>query len=182
MEAKYRCRVADMMSHPYIYLGGWVLIVLFNTVISPYFPQWMGYNNEHIPRPLDLYLTYDITQVHSTFSQLGEKGRMVYALFERWIDIPYMILYSLVYMTTLYKLTGRRPLYRWMLFPPVLIGFFDLMENAGILSMLGQYPVIVESKVQFTSLMTSLKWLFAGFTFLLVLYILYLRIINKNKQ
>jgi hypothetical protein len=90
--------------------------------------------------PLDLVFVYTPEQAFEMIERYGEAGRSIYFRIELTADIIYPIIYTLVYGLLLSWLFQRafKPdsnMQKWNVLP-VGAWFFDMLENAGIVSML----------------------------------------------
>jgi hypothetical protein len=117
-------------------------------------------------QPLDLHFSYTSEQVHALFTELNEKGRAFYALFELAADTAYPVVYTL-FMCSLIgfgwkKVILAQPPQYWLLLLPLTTFIFDLLENICIVVLLRNYPVMPDNIVVWGSLFTSLKWTSAG--------------------
>lgn len=112
--------------------------------------------------PIDLLFGYTPAQVFEMVAAYGEEGRAFYRTLELSLDILYPVAYTLFFGALLAAVLPRafpqnRMFHRLALLPLVVF-VIDMGENLGIVTMLSQYPVQSESVAQFTSLLTSLKW------------------------
>jgi len=172
-------KILEFVSRLPVYISGWIAIFLFNWLIVPGFSKWFGVTLDPKVIPLDLRFLYDTDHVNELFQTLGAEGRRVYTLFEILADIPYIFVYTLVYMATIYMLYKKN--WHWAILP-FLVGAFDLAENFSILYLLHQYPQLDITPVLFSSIMTSLKWSFAALTLLWVIVGLIKKIFFKPPE
>ncbi len=123
--------------------------------------------------PLDLMFFYTPAKAFEMMDKYGEAGRAIYLKIELSADIIYPIIYTLFYGLLLSWLMQRA-------FPAdskmqkmnvMIVGalFSDLLENLGIVSMLGMYPSKPAIVAWITMLFGSLKWGFFAITLGLVL-------------
>ena len=103
--------------------------------------------------------------VEMLFDNLGEQGRAAYLWSQIPIDMIYPLLFGISYCLLLAFLFKRlnklhKPVF-YLAYLPVLAGFFDYLENIGIIILLRNYPPVSSSLVNTTSLFTLLK---SGFT------------------
>ena len=148
-------------------LVGLGIILFINIVVFPLFPRLFGV----VISPnaiLDLKFGYSQLDVQHLFDNLHKKGRHIYLLSTLFIDIPYLIFYSFYYAVLLNLLLDKKRLnsFRFLIVIPFCIGFFDLLENIGIISLLQNYPNLNNTLVSFSALATMLKWSFAIVTIL----------------
>ena len=115
--------------------------------------------------PLDLMFFYSPAKAFAMIEKYGEAGRAIYMKIELTADIIYPIVYTLFYGLLISWLFQRAfksdsPMQKYNLMP-VGAWFFDLLENAGIVSMLTMYPSQPAALAWLTMIVGSLKWLFA---------------------
>lgn len=123
--------------------------------------------------PLDLMFFYTPTKAFEMMDKYGEAGRAIYLKIELTADIIYPIIYTLFYGLLLSWLMQRafKPDSKMQKMNVMVVGawFSDLLENVGIVSMLGMYPSKPALMAWLTMLFGSLKWGFFVITLGLVL-------------
>ncbi len=123
--------------------------------------------------PLDLMFFYTPAKAFEMIDKYGEAGRAIYMKIELTADIIYPIIYTLFYGLLLSWLMQRafRSDSKMQKMNVMIVGawFSDLLENVGILSMLGMYPAKPAFMAWLTMLFGSLKWGFFAVTLGLVL-------------
>ena len=158
---------------------GWRVIILMIAevlmmfYVMPLAAGIMAFAANNSVLPLDLMFFYTPAQAFEMMDQYGEAGRSVYLKIELTADIIYPIIYTLFYGLLLSWLFQRafKPdssMQKWNVMP-VGAWFFDMLENAGIVSMLMMYPSQPEVMGWLTMLFGSLKWGFFVITIWLVL-------------
>lgn len=162
---------------------GLFLIVLFNVILLPKFPELISAIEIDIKSILDLKFSYSTDVAYTLFENLREQGRNAYKLSELFIDFPYAIIYGFTYAFIILILFKINNLERFNIvcLTPFLISWFDILENTGIIVMLSKYPTKLNTICSLTSTFTSLKWIFAVITFVIVLTSLIYLIILKSK-
>ncbi len=162
---------------------GVVIIILFNVVFLPMFPKL--FTNQEIPLEsiLDLKFSYSSETSYQIFSNLGNEGRKIYRLSEIIVDTPYAVIYGFIYALIIFILLKNNKLngFIYLSIVPFLISFFDVLENTGVIIMISNYPKKLETINNLASLFTSLKWIFAGITFLIIIGLLFIQFF-KNKK
>lgn len=123
--------------------------------------------------PLDLMFFYTPAKAFEMMDKYGEAGRAIYLKIELTADIIYPIIYTLFYGLLLSWLMQRafKPDSKMQKMNVMVVGawFSDLLENAGIVSMLGIYPSKPALMAWITMIFGSLKWGFFVITLALVL-------------
>lgn len=162
-----------------ICLVGVFLIVLFNIILFYNSSQLLAGKAVDEKSILDLKFSYSPEFAYTFFENLDEEGRNTYTLSEIFIDFPYAIIYGFTYAFMILILLKTNQLKKliFLSFVPFLISWFDILENTGIVAMLLKYPEKMENICNITATFTTLKWIFAIITFLIiVLNLIYLTI------
>ena len=158
---------------------GWRVIILMIAesllmfYIMPLAAGIMAFAANNSVLPLDLMFFYTPAQAFEMIDKYGEAGRSVYLKLWLPADIIHPILYTLFFGLLLSWLFQRafQPesnMQRWNVMPAGA-WLFDMLENAGIVSMLMMYPSRPEIMAWLTMLFGSLKWAFVVVTMVLVL-------------
>ena len=105
---------------------------------------------------LDLNFSYTSADVFKSFYQMGEKGRYINLYSTLILDTIYPILYTSLILGAYVKLFKNNNL---ILFIPVTVFLFDIIENINIAYMNVSYLDLNETQVMFASMATSIKWL-----------------------
>jgi len=115
--------------------------------------------------PLDLMFFYTPDKAFAMIEKYGEAGRALYMKIELTADILYPIVYTFFYglllswlMQRAYKPESKMQKLNAM---PAGAWLFDLLENAGIVSMLSMYPSQPSILAWLTMIAGTLKWAFA---------------------
>ncbi|MDD3722838.1 MAG: hypothetical protein PHW92_10220 [Lutibacter sp.] len=171
-----------------IIAAGLILVLIFNLILFPFLFNFFNIQHLSIKNILDLKYSYTINEAYELFNKLGENGRNIYRLAEIFIDIPYLLIYSIVYSLMIIALLKSNKLTNlyFLTFAPILIGFFDILENLGIVVMLTKYPIKLNHVCNLTAIFTSLKWNFAVATFLIILlsglYLIFTKTVERLKK
>ena len=144
-----------------------ILFILFNIcglafILLPYGIVW---------NMLDLNFSYTSADVFKSFYQMGEKGRYINLYSTLILDTIYPILYTSLILGAYVKLFKNNNL---ILFIPVTVFLFDIIENINIAYMNVSYLDLNETQVMFASMATTIKWL-AVITMVLSLVFGYLK-------
>ncbi|MEW5986985.1 MAG: hypothetical protein AB1791_10165 [Chloroflexota bacterium] len=135
---------------------------------------------------IDLLFTYTPEQVFGMVAAYGEAGRRLYAWVEVTADLVYPIVYSLFFSLLITYLFRRasisEKLTRWAGFVPLTGALFDYAENIGIVTMLLSFPAQPAAVALLSSIFTTIKWLLAGASLVLVLAGLVLLLISRLRR
>ncbi|HKK73763.1 MAG TPA: hypothetical protein VJ953_01715 [Saprospiraceae bacterium] len=166
-----------------------VLFVIYLGFSLWLFPYYQSQIDDLAGEPLtalDLRMQYSPGEVKDLMAQMGKEGRAINRFISGRIDMIYPLVYGLFLILLLVRLSSTLKYHRgpWLLLVPILAMLFDYLENFQVLRMLRQYPDISEELVAFSSLMSSLKWLFvlAALLLVVILGILQGSIFIRNKR
>jgi hypothetical protein len=138
-----------------------LLLLLAALKVPDKLARAMGYTGEPTIVALDLH-PYTPEAAYKLLSDYGEAGRratiLVHLLFDLLLPVAYTIFFSSSF-TLLGERTRLFPrLWRWAAVLPWFAGGFDLLENAGIITMARSYPTQRKWLARLTSVATRLKW------------------------
>lgn len=135
-------------------------------------PNVMGYANGM--KILDLMPTgYSADYAKNLFDELGIAGRDYYLFRQLPLDMIYPFLYALTYsllLTYLFKKSfNPESILLFLNIIPLLGGFFDYLENIGIIIMLADYPDFSVLLANMTNLFSLLKSISTTLFFILLI-------------
>jgi hypothetical protein len=106
-------------------------------------------------------LGYSEDYIQTLFSTLGKNGRAVYLFRQLPVDMIYPFFfgigYALLIAYFLKKLNKLYSPYIYLSLLPLIAGFFDYLENFGIIAMLNNYPDLSKISMSTTSIFTIIK-------------------------
>lgn len=118
------------------------------------------------PGPLDLMFAYTPVVAFERIAAYGPEGRIAYAILSLSADVVYPIVYTVAFgilITVLARVVfSSRSSMRRLNLLPVGIFFFDMCENASIVTLLMIYPAQPVALGWAASAFTTIKWIFAG--------------------
>ena len=128
--------------------------------------------------PLDLMFAYTPTVAFAHIAALSDEGRQAYRLFLVTADVAYPVSYVLLFAWLIIMLKRNT---RWerSCFPvalPLSVFGFDMLENVSIIGLLTAYPAQPVALALTASIFTTLKWIMAGASILVILLLVLLRI------
>jgi hypothetical protein len=145
----------------------WLLagaLVAVNAVVFPAAVARIGTTPD--ARPLDLRLSYSADEAYRAFAAMGEAGRHAYRVVETTVDVAYPVLYTVFLAALLAALLRRAwPGARasaWLAMVPFGVLVADLLENAGIVVLLGRFPGSLDGVAPVASAFTTAKWTMLG--------------------
>ncbi len=122
---------------------------------------------------IDTQFSYTPAQVFEMVAAYGPEGRALYVLSTLTADLLFPFNYSLLLallMILTYRQAFANPTWvRRLIFIPFLTAGMDLLENAGIVALLLSFPQQWVWLAQAAGLFTTLKWIFMGVSYTLVL-------------
>lgn len=174
----------------YQWANGWVVLVFvildgfFAGFVMPLIGGLMQDGTGQI-QPLDLMMFAPPNETFAMIKHYGESGRVFYRNVELTADILYPIVYLFAFgllISWAFKrgTASNSNLRKWNVAP---LGAFiaDLLENVTIVTLLSIFPSQPVILGWLLFIFTTVKWLFAGVSILLILYGLVLAIKNKFK-
>ena len=170
---------------------GWLVFILFlldmffNIIVMPMAEALMKFDGGG-PGPLDLRFFTSPAKMFEIIDQYGEYNRIFYRNVELTADILYPIVYTLFFSLLISWLFQRgfdpaSPLQKWNVLP-FGAWLFDLLENIGIVTLLSIYPSTPVALALLTTLLTMVKWIFAGGSMLLLVIGLVMAAKNRFKK
>lgn len=158
--------------------GRWVLAAFIVQAIMagyvmPLAAGIMAFAANNSVIPIDLMFFYTPEQAYAMIDKYGEAGRSIYWKIELTADIIYPIAYTLFFgllMSWLFQrgFNSNDRMQKWNVMP---VGgwLFDMLENAGIVSMLAMYPAKPAILAWLTMILSTIKWTFAAISIGLIL-------------
>ncbi len=116
---------------------------------------------------------YSLEYATTLLAAIGESGRQIYLTRQLPLDFVYPGLVAVTYTLLLIWLfkqgfAAKSPIF-YLAFVATFAGFFDYLENIGIILMLRSYPDLSATTVAFASINTILKSAFTTGFFLLLI-------------
>ena len=156
---------------------GWLVIVLmlldmfFMGFVMPLIGGLMK-SGTGLEQPLDLMFFSSPEKTFAMIERYGEFGRPFYRNVELMVDIIYPIIYTLAFGLLISWLFQRgfksdSKMQKLNVFP-IGAWFFDLLENLGIVTMLSMWPSQPSVLAWLTTIITMIKWVFAGGSMVLI--------------
>lgn len=133
---------------------------------------------------------YDPEYIFKLLGKLGEKGRNTYLYEQIPVDLFYPFFFGISYCLLIAYLLHRLQLLKtepyYLCLLPLLGGFFDYLENFGIIHMLVDYPFVSVSIIHTAAFFTVIKSLFSYISFILIFLLLlavgYLKLSESRKS
>ncbi|MFN4000239.1 hypothetical protein [Algoriphagus sp.] len=166
------------MQSLFLFLSKWrnllllfCLFLLANFLLSIYMPK------EHA---LDLKFAYSVDEAYDALNQLSseEQGRYKNGILA--IDMPYLLVYGLLFSGILLKIWKRE----WPVLIPVTIMVMDFFENLMVILILNQLPNQSTTLASLASIFSTGKWttigILAGAIIFGLVRMLFLRIFSNS--
>jgi hypothetical protein len=174
----------------YKWTTGWLIFVLlildvfFSGFLLPLIQAMLQGDKGGI-LPLDLMLFATPGRIFGMINNYGEYGRPFYRSVELTVDIIYPIVYLFFFgllISWLFQ-RGFAPTHPMRPYNVIPLGawFFDLLENIVIVTLLSIFPSQPTALAWILTLFSTVKWLFAGTSILLILVGFIMTIKNKFK-
>lgn len=170
---------------------GWLVFILFlldmffNIIVMPMAEALMKFDGGG-PGPLDLRFFTPPAKMFEMVGQYGEYNRVFYRNFQLTGDILYPIVYTLFFSLLISWLFQRgfdsaSKMQKWNVLP-FGAWLFDLLENISIVILLVVYPSTPVILALLTTLLTMVKWIFAGGSMLLLVIGMAMAAKNRFKK
>jgi len=132
---------------------------------------------------LDVKFGFSVVEAKSALTSLGSNGRSAYLFLLLLVDVPYALIYGFTFSCLFGAVLKRFPpaKFKVLMLLPFVVSFFDVLENAGGVYLIREYPYLSEVSVAFTSTVNMLKWISAAIVFFVFVILLMLRRNVKNK-
>jgi hypothetical protein len=169
---------------------GWLVFVLF--LLDAFFAgfllpfiQGLMQDGRGGVLPLDLMLFATPEKIFGMIERYGEYNRQFYSIVELTVDIVYPIVYLLffgLFISWLFQrgFASNNPM-RKLNVMPLGAWFFDLLENIFIVVLVSIHPSQPVILAWLLIALTTIKWLFAGASILLILVGLAMALKNRFK-
>lgn len=126
---------------------------------------------------------YSVQYVNTLLKSLGEMGRNAYLYNQLPLDMIYPFMFGLTYCMVLAwfleKIGKFKGLFVYLCLLPLVAGFFDYLENIGIITMLNSYPDNSDLLSQTTNLFSILKSSLTTIYYLALILVVILFGINR---
>ena len=169
---------------------GWLIFILF--LLDGFFSgfllpliQGMMQDDKGGVLPLDLMLFATPEKIFGMIQRYGEFNRPFYRNVELTVDIVYPIVYLFFFGLLISWLFQRgfapnSPMRKFNIMP-LGAWFFDLLENVFIVTLLSVFPSQPTALAWILTVLSTIKWFFAGASILLILIGLVMAIKNRFK-
>jgi hypothetical protein len=154
-------------------IGIVILLALpFNIILFPWRNSRLNELSGVTDRFPDARFSYTPSNLDTLFNAYGSSGRKLYAFSEITIDLIYPILYTLL-LSLLISLifTKAFPNSIWpqrLSLLPFIILLHDYAENFSLVILALRYPNRIDWLAKMASLFTSIKWIVAGLSIILI--------------
>ena len=160
------------ISSGWVTLTGLFIFVLFTALVLPQQSSQSEGVTEAVGTP-DLSFYYSTDELYDMAAAYGEDGRVDYIRARFTFDIIWPVVYGIFLVTSISWFTSRgfkeTSIFQKANLIPVLAVLFDFLENLSTSLVLYRYPsktIVIDS---LAPVFTTVKWLFVGGSFLLLL-------------
>lgn len=160
------------VSRGWVALAGLVIFLLFTALVLPAQTAGADSNNAEVGSP-DLSFYYSPHELYKMAEAYGEQGRADYIWARFTFDLIWPLVYTLFLGTAIswtFSLAfSERSVWRWGNLAPILGMIFDYAENISTSLVMYRYPETSGFLVMLAPIFTSIKWIFVGGSFILLL-------------
>lgn len=143
------------------------LLFLFNFLLSSQLPA---------DNVLDLMFAYSVREAYEAIGMLDQETRKIYRLCIWALDLPYMLIYGLLFSGLLYKIWRTQK----VLILPLGVVLMDFFENLMVLRILKIYPLENHILATLASFFTTCKWLLVGLMVFTIFYGLFHKFFSRK--
>lgn len=151
------------------------LVYVYMLLVS--IPKLMGFSGG-MKIPDMMPIGYEPGYILALFEKMGEQGRNAYLYQQIPVDLVYPFLFAITYcLIILYLLQKIQKLNResyYLCLLPLMGGFFDYLENFGIIQMLVSFPTISISVIKVSAFFTVFKSMLSTISFTVIIILLLL--------
>lgn len=156
-----------------------IVFVLFIIIVLP--QQSNLASSYGLKESVDTSWFYNAKDLYRIAESYGSSGRQFY-IYQRWtFDLVWPFVYfSFIFSLSalLYKSIGLSKINRWLIsFIWLGIGF-DFLENIMVSLVMARYPSLTFIIADFAGTATSLKWIFIGLGFLVLILLAIIKILQ----
>ena len=161
-----------------------VLFILTINVLFPLLSNMLGVPQENVSPDTEFF--YTVNQLYQIIDTYDESGLRAAAAAHWTADLIFPIVYLFSFATLIsYTMQRGFPKRAWLMrmnLVPLGMFLFDLLENTGLTILFLRYPQKLIWPARLTSVISAIKWLFAGLTVLLIVTGLCGMMFNANKS
>jgi len=166
------------ISNGWVTLTALVVFILFTAFVLPGQAS-SAKTNTGIDQSPDMSLFYSPTDLYQMAQDYGQQGRSAYIKVRFTFDLVWPLVYTVFLITTISWIYHRsfKPGSLWRLtnLVPVLGILFDYLENISTSIVMARYPSHTIIVAQLAPILTLLKWVFVGGSFVLIVLGLVIR-------
>ncbi|MBY5952398.1 hypothetical protein OU792_09150 [Algoriphagus sp. NF] len=144
-----------------------LMMIAFNLSLSFFMPKEYA---------LDLKFAYTFSEAWNSLSAMDMDTRDLYRKGIWFLDLPYLIVYSVFFSGLLYRLMGMKR----VVFLPFLVASFDFIENLLVLRLLKIFPEPSKVLTLTASVATTLKWIAVAIMLGIVLFGIFRLVFSKK--
>ncbi len=161
-----------------------LLLFVMNLFVFPYYTARIV--QDQGPPILDLHFGFSADQAYNTLEAFGEQGRAVYLEMLLVADTIYPLVYGLflIFLASFFLRRILKPGNEFRIVNLLAVDavIFDFLENAGIVYLIGQFPLRVDFVAGLASVFNILKWVMAGLAVMLVLVSMVVFLLSPHRR
>ena len=127
-----------------------LLVIVFNVAIMP------NLTGDKKAVPIDIHFAYSPEKAYELINSYSDATRKSYMIGSMTLDVIYPVVYVLFLSFSLLVLFRKNEKLGWL---PYLLFVSDLLENAGIVTLLYNYPREQYYLAIVTSVFSTVKWI-----------------------
>ena len=151
----------------FVYLS-WLIFAVFMVWILPAVAR--ANVEAGLTESIDTNFSFNPSLIRDIIIAYGEEGRTFY-LIQRWtFDAVYPLAYGLPLSFSLWGLLKNSKFVRWS-WLPMFASTFDYLENIAFSLIILSYPTLPLWNITIATILSLIKWILLGGSFVLVLYL-----------
>lgn len=158
----------------------WVAMFVFMIVILPIESNRLFEATQVTGSP-DTSFILSTSELEDLIRAYGEQGRIAYVQSRIRFDILWPLVYTAALYFPILLFSKNQTKRKWWVFPLLAMGF-DLLENLFASILMIQFPLFSNGLAVLLILASLLKWFFLSVSFLILIWLLTIRIFYQNQH
>lgn len=182
---KIRFRLEKLLSKKYTPLFGFLAVIICEIIFMFLTPAFTASSNGE--ELIDLKYLYNADQIIASLSNYTPKTFTIHfyiRIVDSFLPLSYMVFFSSTLFWLFNSLSQHKNSQRLLRLKriyllPVAAAFFDYCENILIMHMTSSFPVISPLTARISGIFSLLKYTSIGFSILLILFLLFIKLRQK---